>query len=289
MALAQTLFSKRRLYARIFRLYTRKIRFILHLVKLQIRLWLSAVWPLSFTPIDDIYPECPWTPKLENAQALLNGEFCKDMVGDEVDEFEDFWICIRRLSLTVQRKMHDFQWLKDLSIHGDRDAAAEFSRDLINQWRQYERQHNDLAHHVTSRAERLAYCLSFHDLLAHNASKKWLRRQQRYYFKEIIMLADILRRKQHYAGFSALKALLFASLVFPSMEFLKRPVNRMLHQAMSVRFFADGGHRTRSPQFHRWDTATLLELHAVLKQYQLHFSPEFDEIMQRGLDALAID
>lgn len=284
MAKARILSSKRKFYTRVFRLYTRKIRFLLHLIKLQLRYWISPVWPLPAIVMDEDYPECPWAPKLENAKALIKGEFCPDMGGDE---YEDFWICIKDLSRTVQRQMHDFQWLKDLSIYEDKDEAAEFSRRLIDQWHYYKDEHNSVAHEVTVRAERLSYCLSYNDIIAHNASQKWLRRQRRYYYAEIILLTDLLRRKEHYAGFSTLKALLFASLIFPSMQFLQRPVNRMLHQAMSVRFFSDGGHRTRSPEFHRWDIATLLELRAVLKQKQLHITPEFDEIMQRGLDALA--
>ncbi len=284
MGAARRLHSKRRFYSRVVRLYTRKLRYLSNLIKLRIRLWLSVVWPLSCTPIEEDAPECPWAPKLESAQALISGKFCEDMGGNS---FEDFWICIQKLSRNFQRRIHDFQWLNDLSIYGDKDEAAEFARRIIDQWHHYEKEHHSVAHQVTVRAERLAYCLSFHHLLAHNAPKKWLRRQQRYYYTEIIMLADLLRRKEHYAGFSALKALLAASLVFPSMRFLQRPVNRVLHQAMAVRFFADGGHRTRSPEFHRWDIATLLELRTVLKQKQLHITPEFDEHMQRGLDALA--
>lgn len=285
MARAKILTSRRKLWVRILRRHTRDIRFILNLIKLRLRLWVTPIWPVSLAVIDDDLPESPWKGSVDNARALISGEFCENMGGEE--PYDDFWMCIQRLSPNVQRRMHEFQWLRDLANYDEQDEAAEFARKLMDEWWHYEFDHPEFVNTVTIRAERLVYCLNFYDLIFHNAPKRWKRKQQNHYFSELLLLGDILRRKEHYAGFSTMKALLFSSFMFPAMRFYKRPVYRILDKALAVRFYADGGHRTRSPEFHRWDIATLIELRSVLKQKQIPIKPDFDLAMQRGLDALA--
>ncbi|MDG1287228.1 MAG: heparinase II/III family protein [Rickettsiales bacterium] len=281
---AEIISSKGKNFSRILRKNTRELRFLSNLIKLRLRLWLTPVCPLSLAMYQE-YPRDPWKPEKIRGDAFMSGEFCEGMGGTPFEH--DFWKCVRDLPLNWQRRMYEFQWLRDLSVVEDKHKASEFARQLVDEWGEQAELHGAIGRQVTTRAERLAYCFSYHDLLARGASLTWLKKQQNYYFKELLMLGDILRRKEHYIGFSGLKALLFASMLFPSMSFLMRPVNRMMHRAMKTRFFEDGGHRTRSPEFQRWDVATLLETRAAMKHRHIPITPEFDAMLQRGLDALA--
>ncbi|GEM_PF-4260375 len=281
---AEIISSKGKNFFRLLRKNTRELRFLCNLIKLQIRFWLARVWPLPLAMYQE-HPHDPWKPEKVRGDAFINGEFCEGMGGTPFER--DFWKCVGGLPLSWQRRMHEFQWLRDLSVVEDKVKASELARQLVDEWWEQEDIHGEIGHRVTIRAERLAHCFCYHELLAHGASVAWLRKQQKYYFNELLMLGDALRRKEHYIGFSALKAMLFAAMVIPSMAFLLRPVNRMLHHAMKTRFFADGGHRTRSPEFHRWDVTTLLEIRAAMKHRHIPITPEFDEMMQCGLDALA--
>jgi uncharacterized heparinase superfamily protein len=275
--------SRGKAISKFFRRHTRSLRFLGHLIRLKWRLALAPVWPLDI-PTYSQYLQDPWQGEASRGLSLLNGTFCDEHGGKA---YEKLWECGRELPYDIQLKMHEFGWLRDLAQCTPKAEAAEKARRLIDEWWEVRYQHIDSAMRMTTRAERLSNCLLHHEFLLKGASQVWLRRQNRYYQNEIISLADMLRRREHVAGFTAMKALLFASMVFPSMKFLLAPVNRYLIAAIKSRLCGDGGHRTRSAEFLHWDMTMLLGIRAALKGRKLPIAPVFDEVVQNGLDALA--
>lgn len=275
--------SYARPYVREWRRRTRGLRFLLNLVRLRLRLWLKPVWPISRQLYPE-YPADPWPGDADKGNALIRGEFCSDMGGEPYD---DFWRCVTKLPPNTQRRLQEFQWLRHLSPCSQRAKAAEFARRTIDEWSERGDIHHAISDSVATRAERLSNCLCYHPLLIEGASQRWIDDQVASYHEEALAMADILRRRGETTPLSVLKCLLFATMVLPSMRFLIRPVNRALRRAILVRFYPDGGHRTRSPEAQRWEVATLLEIRAAMKKRQLPISPEFDDILQRALDVLA--
>ena len=276
--------SKGSFYAAIFRRYTRQWRFLCHLIFLRWRLWLAWVYPLK--PIEVFKPPTDvWKGEIARGQELMQGEYPQDMGQGSFEG--QFWQKLLQQPRNAQRRLYEFQWLRHLDAYENRSKSAELARRLIEEWRVERQTHTRVDRWISTRAERLALSLCYLNLLNFEASPSWKAKQQRDGYEAALQLADLMRRQKELTGFSTLKALLIAALSLPNMRFLLRPVCRNLHRAIKVRFLADGGHKSRNPELLRWDMAVLLEIRGIMKDRKLPIAPEFDEILQRGLDALS--
>ncbi len=266
----------------LYRKHTRESRFLAHLILIKLRLWLVPIWQLE--PAEYLkVPQDPWPGDTDKGQALLDETFCADMGGDA---YVVFWECSKKLAYPIQRNLHEFQWLRHLSANKNRDLAAQKARDLIDEWHET-LANNKMARRYNTRAERFTSQLQYQKLLADGASESWLQQQNKYLHQEFIILADYYRRNGTHVGMSVMKGLFCASLVMPRAAFILRRLNRDLKPAIKKRLYPDGGHRSRSPEWHRWDVGVLIEIRSMLKEYHIVVDSELDELIQNALDAMA--
>ena len=282
---AEILHQRGRYVARILRKHTRRLRFLLRLIFLRLRLWFTVIFPFKTPLLYQEYPADAWLGSTAKGQDLMQGKFCDEM--GSIDFKDDFWKAAAELPNNSHRKLQEFQWLRHLNTYENKNKAAEFARKLLGEWHNSIGCEHPLSQANSTRAERLVLCYCYHDLLIHGAPLSWIQQQELFYLREILHLADVMRLQGERTGLSVLKALAFSSMQVPSMQFLLRPTQRMLRGATKRRFKDDGGHVSRSPEIHRWDMSVLLEIRAAMKQRHIPISPQFDELLQRGLDALA--
>jgi uncharacterized heparinase superfamily protein len=219
---------------------------------------------LGFTPaaFPRQMPQDLWQGKPALGRAILGGEFT--FHGESFRITPESWRAVEQRDLAWQRELNQFAWLRDVAaFHDDMEEAGRIRRFIQEWWRGRQHQH-PVGRHPDIAGERVAQWLCHRDFLLRGASPHFRRRFFKQLYTELLKLEQHRLRKQDTTSFTALKGLIFGALSLPSAPFLLLPALKTLEHAVALRFFADGGHISRSPEWHVEELKTLLEIRALL-------------------------
>lgn len=264
-----------------------RFELLAHLVKMRFRLAVAGILPMR----EEWYrtrPEDPWSGNVMRAQTLMEGQLPHENMESE-RWVNSIWDLVVELPVAQQRYAYEFKWLRDLQAlpNSQAIAAQKTAYAFYQQWGELDDLHSRLNRSIPVRAERLANCFCHHALLVGGDAALHEQTLRKFYYRELLTLADVMRRRKEKTSPSTLKALLYGALLMPSAAFLLRPVMHNLKLAIEARFCEDGGHRTRSPAYQLQDLTVLMEIRSTMRKRQFPVPGSFDDLLQQRLDALA--
>jgi uncharacterized heparinase superfamily protein len=254
------------------------------MVQLKMRrlLVLAGILPVTFPRQA---PKDPWLGKPLDGRNILTGEFT--FHGDTFRLNQDSWRKIEQMDVAWQRELNGFGWLRDvMAFHDDTIEAAKIRQFIQGWWRQ-QLHRQPVGRHPDILGERVAQWLCHRDFLLRGANQIFKRRFYKQLYSGLIKLERARQRKQSRSSFTLLKGLIFGALTLPSAHSLLAPVLGTLRQAMAARFLADGGHVSRSPQWHLEEIKTLMEIRLLLDTRKIANIQPIDDALFKMLSVLA--
>lgn len=231
------------------------------------------------------FPQDIWQGNAQRGRVLLGGEFVFHR--DMFSLHQDSWRKIEQMDVAWQRELHSFAWLRDVVAYtGDAVDAARI-RQFIQGWWRRNLHKNPVGRHPEIAGERLANWLTYREFLLRGASSHFRRRVYLQLYHGLIKLEHNRQRKKDNTGLTVLKGLIFSALTLPSAQFLLDPAVETLQQALKRRFLADGGHVSRSPEWHAQEMRVVMEIRAVLEAWKPGSAQFLDEALIPMMAALA--
>lgn len=230
-------------------------------------------------------PKDPWLGRPMDGRNILTGEFT--FHGDTFTLNQDSWRKIEQMDVAWQRELNSFGWLRDVVAFHDDVIEAGKIRDFIQGWWRQHLHRQPVGRHPDILGDRLAQWLCHRDFVLRGAGQGFKRRYYKQLYSGMIKLERARQRKQSRTSFTILKGLIFGALCLPSAHFLLNPALATLRQAVKKRFFEDGGHVSRSPQWHLEELKTLMEIRLLLDARKLESVQLLDDMIYKMLSALA--
>ncbi len=178
-------------------------------------------------------------------------------------------------------EFHGFAWIKHLLAFNRSVIAGGHLRDYLYRWIEHSARMPVIARHPIVMGERVASWVRYSHAILDGASLLFTRHFIRSLAQQAYSLHESLERRGGASGFSAIKGVLFASVLLPDAAYMQVTALRTLEDALETQIVADGGHISRSPSLHVRQFEQLLEIRQLLKHMRLDVPSAVNDALAR--------
>lgn len=224
-----------------------------------------------------------WSGQITNGDALAQGMF--HLRGQSFQLHGGHWYP-PTLSPTTRKALHSFIWLRDLRAAAHASARQQ-ARALFISWVHAHPKQESWIEETSTAGQRLSLWLSHYDFMAIDGEEDF----DEHFFRAALKQTSLLIKAMIQGKtppLTALKGAMIAAYALPGFEDKQGQLLARLPEAIKRTFYADGLHRSRSPQATLDSLADLLDLRGMLQSAGQDVPVAITDIIPHILGALRI-